>query len=141
MNIGSYLRNTLVVDKNNNSDEACMDIYRVLRPGEPPTPETSRNLFNNLFFNNTRYDLSDVGRVKLNRQVAVEGGDALECAVHGGDLAHVPARQIAFEDGSGTMLAHIGDCSRETWQPEKASVGKGAALSVTLLTSQHNSRR
>ena len=72
INIGSYLRNTLVVEKNNNSDEACMDIYRVLRPGEPPTAETSRNLFNNLFFNNTRYDLSDVGRVKLNNKLDLD---------------------------------------------------------------------
>ena len=50
LNIGSYLRNTLIVDKNNTADEAVMDIYRILRPGEPPTLETSRNLFNNLFF-------------------------------------------------------------------------------------------
>ena len=72
INIGSYLRNTLVVDKNNNSDEACMHIYRVLRPGEPPTVETSRSLFNNLFFNSTRYNLSDVGRVKLNSKLGLD---------------------------------------------------------------------
>ncbi|MEL0242794.1 MAG: DNA-directed RNA polymerase subunit beta, partial [Pelagibacteraceae bacterium] len=60
INIGSYLRNTIVVDKNNTAEEAIMDIYRILRPGEPPTLETSKILFNNLFFNNTRYDLSDV---------------------------------------------------------------------------------
>ena len=54
LNIGSYLRNTLIADKNNTSNEAIMDIYRLLRPGEPPTLETSKILFNNLFFNKTR---------------------------------------------------------------------------------------
>ena len=72
LNIGSYLRNTLVVDKNNTTNEAIMDIYRLLRPGEPPTLETSKNLFNNLFFNKTRYDLSDVGRVKLNSRLEID---------------------------------------------------------------------
>jgi len=66
LNIGSYLRDTLVADKITSTDEAVMEIYRRLRPGDPPTMETAKNLFNNLFFNPERYDLSRVGRLKLN---------------------------------------------------------------------------
>src|SRR6478672_3786266 len=66
LNVGSYLRDTLIADKLQTSDEAIMEIYRRLRPGDPPTLETAMNLFNNLFFNPERYDLSKVGRLKLN---------------------------------------------------------------------------
>src|SRR5262244_2478391 len=66
LNVGSYLRDTLIADKLQSSDEAIMEIYRRLRPGDPPTLETAQNLFNNLFFNPERYDLSKVGRLKLN---------------------------------------------------------------------------
>ena len=58
LNVGSYLRDTLIADKLQTSDEAIMEIYRRLRPGDPPTLETAQNLFNNLFFNPERYDLS-----------------------------------------------------------------------------------
>ncbi|MCA3376991.1 MAG: DNA-directed RNA polymerase subunit beta, partial [Roseomonas sp.] len=67
--IGPWMRNTLVVDKNSNRDEALMDIYRVMRPGEPPTPETAEALFRGLFFDMERYDLSTVGRVKMNMRL------------------------------------------------------------------------
>ena len=66
---GPWMRNTLVVDKNNSRDEALMDIYRVMRPGEPPTPETAEALFRGLFFDEERYDLSTVGRVKMNMRL------------------------------------------------------------------------
>ena len=98
MNIGSYLRNTLVVDKNNDSDEACMDIYRVLRPGEPPTPETSRNLFNNLFFNTTRYDLSDVGRVKLNSKLDLDV-DIKNTVLTKEDILRIVEKMLRLKDG------------------------------------------
>ncbi len=65
---GSFLRDTLNLDKINSPEEAIMEIYRRLRPGEPPTMETATNLFNNLFFNPERYDLSKVGRRKLNHK-------------------------------------------------------------------------
>ena len=103
MNIGSYLRNTLVVDKNNNSDEACMDIYRVLRPGEPPTPETSRNLFNNLFFNNTRYDLSDVGRVKLNSKLDLDV-DVKNTVLTKEDILRIVEKMLRLKDGKEDTL-------------------------------------
>ncbi len=66
LNVGPYLRDTLIADKLQGPDEAIMEIYRRLRPGDPPTPETAQNLFHNLFFNPERYDLSKVGRLKLN---------------------------------------------------------------------------
>src|ERR687884_543662 len=66
LNVGSYLRDTLIADKLQTPEEAIMEIYRRLRPGDPPTIETAQNLFNNLFFNPERYDLSKVGRLKLN---------------------------------------------------------------------------
>ncbi|MBX6375735.1 MAG: DNA-directed RNA polymerase subunit beta [Acetobacteraceae bacterium] len=67
--VGPWMRNTLAVDKNTNRDEALMDIYRVMRPGEPPTPETAEALFRGLFFDPERYDLSAVGRVKMNMRL------------------------------------------------------------------------
>ncbi|WP_198375825.1 DNA-directed RNA polymerase subunit beta [Neoroseomonas rubea] len=67
--VGPWMRNTLAVDKNTNRDEALMDIYRVMRPGEPPTPETAEALFRGLFFDAERYDLSAVGRVKMNMRL------------------------------------------------------------------------
>ena len=72
LNVGSYLRDTLIADKLQTSDEAIMEIYRRLRPGDPPTLETAQNLFNNLFFNPERYDLSKVGRLKLNFKFGLE---------------------------------------------------------------------
>jgi DNA-directed RNA polymerase subunit beta len=66
LNVGSYLRDTLIADKVKTTEDAIMEIYRRLRPGDPPTLETAKTLFNNLFFNAERYDLSKVGRLKLN---------------------------------------------------------------------------
>src|SRR5690606_9788354 len=66
LNVGPYLRDTLIADKVTTTDEAIMEIYRRLRPGDPPTLETAKALFQNLFFNPERYDLSQVGRLKLN---------------------------------------------------------------------------
>ena len=72
LNVGPYLRNTLIADKLQGPDEAIMEIYRRLRPGDPPTIETAQNLFHNLFFNPERYDLSKVGRLKLNYKFKIE---------------------------------------------------------------------
>ena len=65
LNVGPYLRDTLIADKV-RAEDAIMEIYRRLRPGDPPTLETAKTLFHNLFFNAERYDLSAVGRLKLN---------------------------------------------------------------------------
>jgi DNA-directed RNA polymerase subunit beta len=67
-NVGAYLRNTLAVDKTEDPDDAVMEVYRRLRPGDPSTPAQARTYFNSLFFNPTRYDLSPVGRMKMNEK-------------------------------------------------------------------------
>ncbi len=69
---GTSLRDTLLADKTLTRDEAILDIYRRLRPGDPPTVDTATNLFNNLFFNAERYDLSRVGRLKMNHKLAFD---------------------------------------------------------------------
>src|SRR5215475_8800212 len=73
--IGSYLRNTMAVDKNHSREQALIDIYRVMRPGEPPTLDTAETLFNQLFFDSERYDLSSVGRVKMNMRLGLDAPD------------------------------------------------------------------
>ncbi len=70
--IGSYIRNTLQLDKARSREEALFEIFKILRPGEPPTIETAENLFNNLFFNPDRYDLSSVGRLKISSKFKKE---------------------------------------------------------------------
>ena len=72
INKGAWIRNTLAVDKNATREEALIDIYRVMRPGEPPTLETAEALFNGLFFDQERYDLSSVGRVKMNSRLVLK---------------------------------------------------------------------
>jgi DNA-directed RNA polymerase subunit beta len=69
VNVGPYIRNTMAADKNMGRDTALMDIYRVMRPGEPPTVEAASQLFDTLFFDKERYDLSAVGRVKMNMRL------------------------------------------------------------------------
>tara|TARA_R110002095_G_scaffold42065_1_gene38557 strand:- start:845 stop:5059 length:4215 start_codon:yes stop_codon:yes gene_type:complete len=73
--VGSYLRDTLAADKNTTREDALIDIYRVMRPGEPPTLESAEALFNSLFFDEERYDLSAVGRVKMNQRLALDTSD------------------------------------------------------------------
>src|SRR5208282_5889250 len=77
INIGPYIRNTLAVDKNSLSEEALFDIYRVMRPGEPPTIETAEAMFHSLFFDPERYDLSAVGRVKMNMRLDLDAPDTM----------------------------------------------------------------
>ena len=87
-----------------------MDIYRVLRPGEPPTPETSRNLFNNLFFNNTRYDLSDVGRVKLNSKLDLDV-DVKNTVLTKEDILRIVEKMLRLKDGKEDTddIDHLGN--------------------------------
>ena len=89
--IGSYIRNTLQLDKARSREEALFEIFKILRPGEPPTIETAENLFNNLFFNEDRYDLSSVGRLKINAKFKknssidhriLDKGDILDVVKH-----------------------------------------------------------
>ena len=69
LNVGAYIRNTLAIDKTSSPEEALVEIYKVMRPGEPPTVEAGQKLFTNLFFNLERFDLSPVGRMKMDARL------------------------------------------------------------------------
>ncbi len=75
LNVGPYIRNTLMADKCDTREEALIDIYRVMRPGEPPTVDSAQALFDSLFFDAERYDLSPVGRVKMNARLDLDADD------------------------------------------------------------------
>jgi DNA-directed RNA polymerase subunit beta len=77
LNVGPYIRTTLLADKCDTREEALIDIYRVMRPGEPPTVESAEGLFHSLFFDPERYDLSAVGRVKMNARLNLDADDQL----------------------------------------------------------------
>ena len=109
-NIGPYIRNTLAVDKNRSREEALMDIYRVMRPGEPPTLETAEAMFQSLFFDAERYDLSAVGRVKMNARLNVEGEDTLR-VLRREDILAVVKTLVSLKDGRGEIddIDHLGN--------------------------------
>src|SRR5438477_10441565 len=77
INVGAYIRNTLAVDKNITREDALFDIYRVMRPGEPTTIDTAQAMFHSLFFDSERYDLSAVGRVKMNMRLDLDTDDSV----------------------------------------------------------------
>ena len=102
INIGAYVRNSLSVDKNSNRDMALIDIYRVMRPGEPPTLETAEGLFYSLFFDPERYDLSSVGRVKMNIRLGMETDDSLR-TLRKEDILEVLSTLVNLRDGRGDI--------------------------------------
>jgi len=110
LNVGPYLRDTLIADKLQSSDEAILEIYRRLRPGDPPTLETAQNLFNNLFFNPERYDLSKVGRLKLNYKFKLD--EALDTVVlTKRDILETVRYLIDLKNGKGSIddIDHLGN--------------------------------
>ncbi|MFL2920020.1 MAG: DNA-directed RNA polymerase subunit beta [Thalassobaculaceae bacterium] len=109
-NIGPYMRNTLMADKNTNRDDALVDIYRVMRPGEPPTLETAEALFSALFFDSERYDLSSVGRVKMNARLGLETSDALR-VLRKRDILEIMRILTDLKDGRGEIddIDHLGN--------------------------------
>src|SRR5438477_9940103 len=110
LNVGSYLRDTLIADKLTTPDEAIMEIYRRLRPGDPPTPETAQTLFNNLFFNPERYDLSKVGRLKLNYKFKID--EPLDnCVLTKRDILETVRYLIDLKNGKGSIddIDHLGN--------------------------------
>ena len=109
-NIGPYIRNTLMADKNTNRDDALVDIYRVMRPGEPPTLETAEALFSALFFDSERYDLSSVGRVKMNARLGLETSDALR-VLRKRDILEIMRILTDLKDGRGEIddIDHLGN--------------------------------
>jgi len=114
LNVGSYLRDTLMADKITSQDEAILEIYRRLRPGDPPTLETARTLFNNLFFNAERYDLSKVGRLKLNYKFYPEDENRrhLDTTIlEEEDILHTVKHLIELKNGRGSVddIDHLGN--------------------------------
>ena len=102
LNIGAYVRNTLTVDKCDTREEALIDIYRVMRPGEPPTVESAEALFHSLFFDPERYDLSAVGRVKMNGRLDLKADDQLR-VVRKEDILAILRYLHELKDGRGEV--------------------------------------
>src|ERR1700712_3207951 len=100
---GPWIRNTLAVDKNTNRDEALIDIYRIMRPGEPPTPETAEALFRGLFFDSDRYDLSAVGRVKMNMRLGFTDVSEPTRLLRKEDLVSTVKTLCDLKDGRGQI--------------------------------------
>jgi DNA-directed RNA polymerase subunit beta len=99
---GAWIRNTLKADKAPDRDHALADIYRVMRPGEPPTRETAEALFEGLFFDGDRYDLSAVGRVKLNMRLALDAEDTIT-TLRTEDILAVVKELVNLKDGKGDV--------------------------------------
>lgn len=108
--VGAYMRNTLAADKNMNRDTALMDIYRVMRPGEPPTVEAASALFDTLFFDSERYDLSAVGRVKMNMRLALDAEDTVR-TLRKEDIVSCIKALVDLRDGRGDIddIDHLGN--------------------------------
>jgi DNA-directed RNA polymerase subunit beta len=107
---GPYIRNTLAIDKNATREDALIDIYRVMRPGEPPTLETAETLFNSLFFDSERYDLSAVGRVKMNSRLNLDTDDTVR-ALRKQDILAILNVLVDLKDGRGDIddIDHLGN--------------------------------
>ncbi|MFV0430652.1 MAG: DNA-directed RNA polymerase subunit beta [Alphaproteobacteria bacterium] len=107
---GPWIRNTLMVDRNTNREEALIDIYRVMRPGEPPTVEAAEALFNSLFFDLDRYDLSAVGRVKMNARLGFKTEDSLRI-LRKEDIVQTVKILHDLKDGKGEVddIDHLGN--------------------------------
>ncbi len=116
LNVGPYLRDTLIADKVSTTEDSIMEIYRRLRPGDPPTLETAKQLFNNLFFNAERYDLSPVGRLKLNykfyRDLSDDQRPPLDLTVlTEQDILETVRHLIELKNGRGSVddIDHLGN--------------------------------
>ncbi len=102
VNVGPYIRNTLAVDKNHGREQALIDIYRVMRPGEPPTLDTAETLFGQLFFDPERYDLSAVGRVKMNMRMGLDAPDTMR-VLRKEDILAILKALVDLRDGRGEI--------------------------------------
>jgi len=108
--VGAYIRNTLRVDKNTAREDALFDIYRVMRPGEPPTLDSAEAMFNSLFFDSERYDLSAVGRVKMNMRLDLDAEDTVRI-LRKEDIVAVIRTLVELRDGKGEIddIDHLGN--------------------------------
>ncbi len=110
INTGAYIRNTLKADKVESYEQSLIEIYRVMRPGEPPTRETAETLFNGLFFDPERYDLSAVGRVKMNMRLELDAADTVR-VLRKEDILAVIKTLHELRDGKGDVddIDHLGN--------------------------------
>ncbi len=110
VNVGPYIRNTLAIDKNVTREDALIDIYRVMRPGEPPTLETAEAMLKSLFFDSERYDLSAVGRVKMNSRLGFETHDQMR-VLRRHDILEIVRVLVGLKDGRGDIddIDHLGN--------------------------------
>jgi len=110
INKGPYLLQTILNDKNNTKNEAITEIYKVLRPGEPPTIEIATQIFNNLFFSSDRYDLSDVGRVKMNSRLELKCSDKITI-LRNDDILAIIQKMLDLRDGKDEVddIDHLGN--------------------------------
>ena len=108
--VGPFIRNTMVADKNFTRNTALTDIYRVMRPGEPPTVEAASALFDSLFFDSDRYDLSAVGRVKMNMRLDLDAEDT-QRTLRKEDIIGVVRELVELRDGRGEVddIDHLGN--------------------------------
>ena len=107
---GAYISTTLAIDPSTTQLEAQIEIYRMMRPGEPPTKDAAENLFKNLFFSGERYNLSSVGRMKFNRRVGREEVEG-EGTLSNEDILAVIKTLIDIRDGRGIVddIDHLGN--------------------------------
>ena len=107
---GPYLLLTLLNDKNETKNDAITEIYKVLRPGEPPTIEIATQIFNNLFFSSDRYDLSDVGRVKMNSRLNMNCSDKITI-LRNDDILAIVQKMLDLRDGKDEVddIDHLGN--------------------------------
>ena len=107
---GAYLSNTLRIDGTKTQLEALVEIYRMMRPGEPPTKDAAQNLFHNLFFTFERYDLSSVGRMKFNRRLGrkeVTGASVLYDAKYFGERKDEESKRLVTARGAGSDILDV----------------------------------
>ncbi|MEL7348662.1 MAG: DNA-directed RNA polymerase subunit beta, partial [Pseudomonadota bacterium] len=110
VNVGGYIRTTMAGDKNVSRETALLDIYRVMRPGEPPTLEAAEAMFQSLFFDSERYDLSAVGRVKMNMRLDLDAPDT-QRTLRKDDILAVVKAIVDLRDGRGEIddIDHLGN--------------------------------
>jgi len=110
INKGPYLLITLLNDKNETKNDAINDIYKILRPGEPPTIDIASQIFNNLFFSSDRYDLSDVGRVKMNSRLNLDCSDKITI-LRNEDIISIIKKMLELRDGKDDIddIDHLGN--------------------------------
>ncbi len=111
VNVGSYLRDTLLIDKISSQDEALVEIFKRMRPGDPPTLDSSRSLFQDLFFNEARYDLSKVGRLKINHKFGFKDVALENTILSKQDILMTVKTLLELKNGRGVVddIDHLGN--------------------------------